>query len=99
MNPMRAIGTRRANMAAAYPGDTFRAMSSVRVICPALLFALQAIAHASPDSDPTKGRAVFTGSAPPNPTAIEINPAALGLGFADEIYVAATGILNHVSIT
>lgn len=74
-------------------------MSSVRVICPALLFALHAIAHASPDSDPTKGRAVFTGAATANPTAIEINPAALGLRDVDEIYVAATGTLNHLSIT
>src|SRR6266536_1226084 len=96
-NATRAIGTRRANMAAAYPGDTFRAMS--RAICLAMLCALHTIALASPDSDPTKGRAAFTGAATPNATSIEINPAALGLGLFDEIYIAVTGLTDGASVS
>jgi len=83
-------------MAAAYLGDTFRAMS--RVICLAVLCALHASALASPHSQPTQGRAVFTGAATANPTSIEVNPAALGLGIPDEVYFAATGALDRLSI-
>lgn len=66
----------------------------------AALCALGATAHASPRSDPTQGRAVFTGAATPNPTSIEVNPAALGLGIPDvyEAYLAATATLDHISI-
>jgi hypothetical protein len=65
-----------------------------------MLCALHAIALGSPRSDPTQGRAVFTGAATPNPTSIEINPAALGLGAADvsEVYVAGTAVLERISI-
>ena len=63
-----------------------------------MLCALHAIALASPRSDPTQGRAAFTGAATPNPTSIELNPAALGLGVTDEIYLAATGVWNRISI-
>ncbi len=66
----------------------------------ATLCTLGAVAHASPRSDPTQGRAVFTGAATPSPTSIEINPAALGLGIPDvyEAYLAATATLDHLSI-
>jgi hypothetical protein len=83
-------------MAAAYLGDTFRAMS--RATCLAMLCALHASALGSPRSDPTQGRAVFTGAATPNPTSIDVNPAALGLGIPDELYIAATAGLDHLSI-
>jgi hypothetical protein len=83
-------------MAAAYLGDTFRAM--FRATCLAMLCALHTIALGSPRSDPTQGRAVFTGAATPNPTSIEVNPAALGLGIPDELYFAAAATLDHVSI-
>ncbi len=64
-----------------------------------MLCALHASALASPRSDPTEGRAVFTGAATPNPTSIEINPAALGLGpEVREVYVSGTGVLEHLSI-
>src|SRR5690606_4948546 len=51
-------------------------------------------------SDPTQGRAVFTGAATPSPTSIEINPAAPGLGIPDvyEAYLAATATHDHISI-
>jgi hypothetical protein len=63
-----------------------------------MLCALHASALASPRSDPTQGRATFTGAATPNPTSIEINPAALGLGITDELYLSATGLFDRVSI-
>ena len=64
-----------------------------------MLCALPAAALASPRSDPTQGRAVFTGAATPNPTSIEINPAALGLGITDEVYLSASGLFDRISIT
>ena len=85
-------------MARAYPGDTFRAMS--RAICLALVCGLAAHAHASPRSDPTTGRAVFTGAATPGAPALELNPAALGLGNdATEVYAAALALIDHYAVT
>jgi hypothetical protein len=55
-------------------------------------------AHASPRSDPTTGRAVFTGSTLPNATSISLNPAALGLGSATEIYFAVVAVLDQLTI-
>ncbi len=80
-------------------GDTFRAMSSrpTRTSL-AILCVLCAHAFGSPRSDPTAGRAVFTGAATPNPTSIDINPAALGLSVASEFYIAALGVLDRYSI-
>lgn len=83
-------------MAAAYPGDTFQAM--FRATCLAMLCALHVGAHASPRSDPTQGRAVFTGASTPSATSIEINPAALGLGVTDEVYLGVTATIDHLSI-
>src|SRR5262245_19835568 len=86
-------------MAAAYPGDTFRAM--FRATCLAILCALHARALASPLSDPTQGRAVFTGATTSNATSIEVNPAALGLGipeYGNEVYISGTATLDHISI-
>jgi hypothetical protein len=71
----------------------------LRVTWLAMLCCLHASALASPRSDPTQGRAAFTGASSPNPTSIEINPAALGLGpELNEFYVAATGVWNRQSI-
>jgi hypothetical protein len=84
-------------MARAYPGDTFRAMS--RAICLALVCGLAAPVLASPRSDPTTGRAVFTGAATPGAPALELNPAALGLGNgATEVYIAALAVIDHYTI-
>ena len=83
-------------MAAAYPGDTFRAMS--RATCLAMVCCLHALADASPRTDPTQGRAVFTGATSSSPTSLEVNPAALGLGVPDELYFAATSVWNHLAI-
>lgn len=71
-----------------------------RAICFAIVCGLAARAHASPRSDPTTGRAVFTGAATPGAPAIELNPAALGLGTGStELYVAALALVDHYAIT
>src|SRR5512140_1419155 len=91
------IASRRTNMAAAYRGDTFRAMSraaSLAVVC-----GLAAPALASPRSDPTAGRAVFTGATMASETSIEVNPAAIGPGATTEIYAAAMAVIDQYAIT
>ncbi len=56
-------------------------------------------ASASPDSDPTAGRAVFTGATLPAATSIIQDPAALVLGTAAAaVYVGATGTLDQLGI-
>ena len=60
--------------------------------------ALSAHALASPRSDPTIGRAVFTGATSPDPTSIELNPSALGLGIPYQVYAAALATMDNYSI-
>ncbi|MDQ3334592.1 MAG: hypothetical protein M4D80_05495 [Myxococcota bacterium] len=55
-------------------------------------------AYASPRTDPTMGRSVFTGATLAHPTSILLNPAALGLGFNAEVYVALSGVLDYYAI-
>ncbi len=71
-----------------------------RAICAALVCGITAggAARAEPRTDPTAGRAVFTGAATPSATSIEVNPAALALGPADEIYLGSTLVLDTTSI-
>src|SRR3954452_3318337 len=57
-----------------------------------------ASAGASPRTDPTTGRAVFTGATMPHATSIGLDPAALGLGELDEVYVAITGVIDQLHI-
>lgn len=64
----------------------------------ALLAPFGPIASGSPRSDPTTGRAVFTGATVPSPTSIGLAPAALGLGTLDEIYVAVTSVIEQLGI-
>ncbi|MGN6108167.1 MAG: hypothetical protein ACTHU0_23880 [Kofleriaceae bacterium] len=63
-----------------------------------MLLCCAATAHASPRSDPTVGRAVFTGATLPNATSIGLNPAALGLGTTGEVFVALTGVVDQIGI-
>jgi hypothetical protein len=84
-------------MARAYRGDTFRAMATRRILTLALWCAA-ASAAASPRSDPTAGRAVFTGATTHHATSIVLNPAAIGLGQLDELYVALVGVINQLHI-
>jgi hypothetical protein len=85
-------------MARAYPGDTFRAMS--RAICFALVCGVCAHAAASPRSDPTSGRAVFTGATVADSSSLELNPAALSNLPVDrlEFYASAAAVIDHYSI-
>jgi hypothetical protein len=85
-------------MARAYPGDTFRAMS--RAICLALMCGVSAHAVASPRSDPTSGRAVFTGATVADSSSLELNPAALSNVPTDrgELYSMAAAVIDHYSI-
>jgi hypothetical protein len=85
-------------MARAYRGDTFRAMIVPRILTLALSCAA-ASAGASPRSDPTAGRAVFTGATMPHVTSVEVDPAALGLGSVDQLYVAFTSVLDQRHVT
>jgi hypothetical protein len=84
-------------MAPAYRGDTFRAMAVPRILTLALSCATVS-AWASPRTDPTTGRAVFTGVTLPHATSIELDPAALGLGSVNQLYVAVTGTLEQLRI-
>jgi long-subunit fatty acid transport protein len=57
-------------------------------------------AVASPRSDPTDGRAVFTGATSHDPTSIDLNPGAIAEGSFDyELYAAVTGTFDHYGIT
>lgn len=71
-----------------------------RAICFVLVCGLAATSHASPSSDPTTGRAVFTGAATPGAAAIELNPAALGLVAPDtgELYAAAIAVIDRYAV-
>ncbi|MGE0545685.1 MAG: hypothetical protein AB7O24_09165 [Kofleriaceae bacterium] len=52
----------------------------------------------SPRSDPTTGRAVFTGATTPHATSISLAPAALGLGSTAEVYIGLTSVLTQLGI-
>jgi hypothetical protein len=84
-------------MASAYRGDTFRAMATRRILT-LTLWCTALVAQASPRTDPTAGRAVFTGATTPHATSIGLDPAALGLGQFDEVYVALTGVIDQLQI-
>ncbi len=71
-------------------------MSRATWLC--VLCALSARALASPRSDPTVGRAVFTGAVSPNPTSIDVNPAAIGMSVNSELYISMLGVLDQYSI-
>jgi hypothetical protein len=62
----------------------------------ALTVLLATPALASPRTDPTVGRAVFTGAATPHATSLSLNPAALGLGTFDAVYIALTGTIDQL---
>ena len=56
-------------------------------------------AAASPLSDPTAGRAVFTGVVSPHPTSLQLNPAALGIGQpGNHLYLSGSGTLDQIGI-
>src|ERR1043165_8317785 len=71
---------------------------AVRRILTLAYLCAAAPAGASPRTDPTAGRAVFTGATMPHATSIGLDPAAIGLGAFDEVYVAFAGVLDQVHI-
>jgi hypothetical protein len=77
-------------------------MAARTILAPLALLAEIAcgatLAHASPRSDPTSGRAVFTGATLPNATSIGLNPAALGISPFGEVMVALASTLDQVRI-
>jgi hypothetical protein len=72
-------------------------MAVPRILTLALSCAA-ASAGASPRSDPTAGRAVFTGATMPHATSIGLDPAALGLGSVDQLYVAFTSVVDQLHV-
>lgn len=75
---------------------------AARPIFSAATLLCATFAHASPRTDPTIGRSVFTGAATMHPTSIELNPAALGArddrGLPPEIFIALTAVLDQYAI-
>lgn len=69
-----------------------RPIFSLAILCCAIT------AQASPRTDPTMGRSVFTGATVPHPTSIGLNPAALGIGSSPEVFVALTSTLDQYKI-
>src|SRR5664279_5883896 len=78
-------------------GDTFRAMSRVARL--PLVCGLCGHAVASPRSDPTAGRSVFTGATMAAASSIDLNPAAIGTGQQSYLYLATTSVIDpHLSL-
>jgi hypothetical protein len=71
---------------------------AARRILTLLLCWMAAPALASPRSDPTTGRAVFTGAATPHATSVSLNPAAIGLGPVSEIYFSFVTLIQQLGI-
>lgn len=73
---------------------------AIGLVLAGTLGVLAHAADASPRSDATLGRGVFTGATMPHPTSIELNPAALGLDSPQqEYYFAGQLRLDQYSIT
>jgi long-subunit fatty acid transport protein len=85
-------------MARAYRGDTFRAMAARRILTLAVCTQIASVAYASPRSDPTTGRAVFTGATESNATSVTLSPAAMGLVKQLQFYFGAVATLTQTSI-
>lgn len=73
-------------------------MAARRILTLAIFGALISYADASPRTDPTSGRAVFTGATAEHATSVTLSPAALALALSNELYVALTSTMTHTSI-
>jgi len=73
-------------------------MAARRILTLAIFGALISRAQASPRTDPTSGRAVFTGATAEHATSITLSPAAIGLAIGNELYFALTSTLAQTSI-
>lgn len=69
------------------------------ITCGSIAVSTSALAYASPRSDPTTGRSVFTGATVPSPTSITLSPAAIGLDtLGTKLYLALTSTLTQLAI-
>ncbi|MEO8554498.1 MAG: hypothetical protein ABI678_31195, partial [Kofleriaceae bacterium] len=64
----------------------------------ALVCGLCGHALASPRSDPTSGRSVFTGATMQAATSIDLDPAAIGQGTSGYFYAAAVAVFDQYGI-
>lgn len=71
---------------------------AARPILTLVLCSAVSTAAASPRSDSTVGRAVFTGATVPSATSITLNPAAIGLSNQNELYLSLTTVLEQFGI-
>jgi hypothetical protein len=69
-----------------------------RVARLALVCGLCGHAVASPRSDPTAGRSVFTGATMAAASSIDLNPAAIGPGQQSYLYLAATAVFDRYGV-
>src|SRR5687768_12956135 len=74
-------------------------MATRRILMSLILCAISGPVLGSPRSDPTTGRAVFTGATVPHPTSVVHAPAALGLGTVNELYFAVTSVIRQIGVT
>lgn len=78
--------------------STMRVAVSTAVAVSAAVGVVPSPATASPRTDPTSGRAVFTGAANVHPTSVLVNPATVGIDAAVNVYaayLASTFVLDH----
>lgn len=76
-------------------------MAARRILTLAVITAWGSLishAVASPRTDPTSGRAVFTGATAEHASSITLSPAALALATGNELYLALTSTLSQTSI-
>jgi hypothetical protein len=69
-----------------------------RVARLALVCGLCGHAVASPRSDPTAGRSVFTGATMAAASSIDLDPAAIGPGQQSYLYLAATSVIDRYGV-
>lgn len=75
-------------------------MAARRILTLAVFGALISyeVSEASPRTDPTSGRAVFTGATAEHASSITLSPAALALAVGNELYLALTSTLEQTTI-
>src|SRR5689334_4837816 len=73
-------------------------MAARRILTLAACTLISARGNASPRTDPTSGRAVFTGATSEHASSLTLSPAALALANSHELYFALTSTLAQTRI-
>ncbi|HEY4182530.1 MAG TPA: outer membrane protein transport protein [Kofleriaceae bacterium] len=73
-------------------------MGARRILTLVVCTQIASVAYASPRSDPTTGRAVFTGATEQSATSVTMSPAAMGLVKQLQFYFGAVATLTQTSI-